>query len=316
LQYAKSPLICGIYDSGLLENALPQMSRLRTVSFAMPESAAIHGISWSVLKCVLSLPNVQNLSLDFMRFAPALSPGEHLRLGSSSSLTSFRYILSEYRSRSQAFPHEDSGLALVVRRNHGTLQRLSLPAHHAPLKEVFNIPVWPKLRDFRLQGESGDLTVPLISSLRKMSGLHTLELKLIQPDGVDPRPVWPPGHAITWPWPELRHLTICCPQVQDQVYDALPTTLETLSLRYAPHYADHVWEHAYGKVPDLPWQWPLLGSAEVTHILARCRLPLLRHLELEYRDDGGECDLLRHIAAALENLEYLKLYHYRQSNDA
>ncbi|KAI0768255.1 hypothetical protein BD413DRAFT_479665 [Trametes elegans] len=58
LMFAPSPLLCGIYDSALLDNTLRKMPHLQYVNFQLG-FGEWHGMPWSVLRVVLSLPRLR-----------------------------------------------------------------------------------------------------------------------------------------------------------------------------------------------------------------------------------------------------------------
>ncbi|KAI8989633.1 hypothetical protein BD414DRAFT_312139 [Trametes punicea] len=140
-----------------------------------------------------------------------------------------------------------------------------------------------------------------------MPKLRVLELKLGQPEDVAPQPFWPPGYPASSPCPELCDLTLSCPQVDDQVYRSLPHTLTRLALRYTR------WKRGYYQPLPARWQWPLLKSSELLQALRQCDLHSLGHLEVEYRVDELEDELLGYVCAAFPALTSLRLFRSRQS---
>ncbi|KAL1939438.1 hypothetical protein VTO73DRAFT_9994 [Trametes versicolor] len=315
LRFAHDPLLCAVYSTPFLATALKSMPRLHTLSFNL-RWLPIHGIPWSVMQMVLALPTLRNLAINGHRVAPSLLPEEELALDHCAPLTSFQHTMSDYRRwRKQDYPYERQALLLVLNRTHATLETLALVAELSPLDEIFTVLAWPNLRELRLRGECktiGDPSLPFITLFANMPRLRHIELKLAQPKGVDPQPFWPPGHDnAEWPWPKLRHLTLSCPHVDDQIYDALPSTLESLALRYTPHMIHSVWNGM-----GMQCQWPLVGSSEMLQILRRCRCPRLTSLELEYREDEANAELMQHIGASFPALTSFKLLRYRSAADA
>ncbi|EIW53542.1 uncharacterized protein TRAVEDRAFT_155075 [Trametes versicolor FP-101664 SS1] len=315
LCFTSNPILCGAYSTPFLATALESMPRLHTLSFNLLWQP-IHGIPWSVMQMVLALPTLRNLAINGHRIAPSLSPEEELVLHHCAPLTSFQHTMSDYRWwREQNYPDERQALLLVLNRTHATLETLALVADLSPLHEIFTTPEWPNLCELRLRGEcktTGDPSIPFITLFANMPRLRHIELKLAQPKGVDPQPFWPPGlHVVEWPWPNLRHLTLSCPHVDDQIYGALPSTLESLALRYTPHKLRNV-----RKFTDVRYQWPLVRSSEMLQILRRCRCPRLTSLELEYREDEANAELMQHIGASYPALTSFKLLRYRADDDA
>lgn len=313
LRFTSNPLLCGVYSTPFLATALESMPRLHTLSFNL-RWQPVHGIPWSVMQMVLALPTLRNLAINGHRIASSLLPQEELVLDRCAPLTSFQHTVSDYRWwREQNYPDERQALLLFLNRTHATLETLALVAELSPLNEIFTTLAWPNLRELRLLGERkaiGDSSLPFITLFANMSRLRRLELKLAQTAGVDPQPFWPPGLDIAeWPWPNLRHLTLSCPHVDDQIYGALPSTLESLALRYTPHMlrSNYVGTRC---------QWPLVRSSEMLQILRRCRCPRLTSLELEYREDEADAELMQHIGASFPALTSFKLLRYRSAAGA
>ncbi|KAI0828203.1 hypothetical protein BC628DRAFT_1430062 [Trametes gibbosa] len=150
-----------------------------------------------------------------------------------------------------------------------------------------------------------------------MPRLRVLELKFLLSEGCDFRwPLLPPAYAGPWPWPDLQHLTVSCPELGDKAWNHLPPTLQSLTLRYTPHLCDFTARGARGYPTIVGWQWPLLSSSQVLQLLRRCDLPALRHLGLEYSADGEELELLEFIGSAFPAMASLKIYRYRASEVA
>ncbi|KAI0329975.1 hypothetical protein GY45DRAFT_1278586 [Cubamyces sp. BRFM 1775] len=313
LKFSKHALLCGVYSTEYLSIALGSMPQLHTVTFCLAADYD-HGLPWSVLIGICSLPKLQNVTITNLHLVPTLLPDETLAIETPiSRLISFHHTLSDYRHhRDRQYPSEERALELLLGASRDTLERLTLPMDCAPLVWVCNQLPWPRLRELRLRGELRTIGIPpfpLISMFSNMPGLRVLELKLAQPEGRDPQAFWPPSHrAISWPWPELDELTLSCPQVHDRVYAALPSSLRSLTLRYTPHYRNYTAKRVYHITPAARWQWPLLSSSDMLQILRQCRLPDLRHLSLEYHESDADDELLQYIASTYPALRCLRLF--------
>ncbi|KAJ8474345.1 hypothetical protein ONZ51_g7269 [Trametes cubensis] len=180
-----------------------------------------------------------------------------------------------------------AALSSMPRLHTVTLKFPSIFEHGLPRQ-----PDWPRLRELRLKGELspfGDPPLPFVAVFSNMPKLRVLELKLAQS-------------------PELRELTLSCPQVGDNTYAALPCSLQSLSLRCTPHYLNLTGERAISLTPKARWQWSLPSSSDMLRILRQCQLPDLRHLALEYREDDADGELLQHVASACPALRCLRLF--------
>ncbi|KAJ8474239.1 hypothetical protein ONZ51_g7348 [Trametes cubensis] len=237
LRWTKGTHLCGAHVSKSLADVLLQMPHLRTLTFRFPSLTYAHGLPWSVTRQVLSLPHLQELSLDMFRIAPKLSAGEEHILNFPTSLTSFSYKLSDYHERSEVFPTERRALELVLDSSSSTLQRLT------PLNLLRDPTKWSNLRELCLRGQYptiDDPPLPLVVVFAHMTNLRVLELKFMQPRNLELRPICPSEHTGVWSWSYLERLIVSCPQVDDNIYDALSKTLYSLSLPHTPHYLNHI----------------------------------------------------------------------------
>lgn len=110
-----------------------------------------------------------------------------------------------------------------------------------------------------------------------------------------------------FPWPDLQQLTISFPADDDQIYENLPVTLRKLTLQCFPHITSNFHRSGAEGVSEP------IHSSDLLRILRRCDLPLLRGLELEYREDEADDELLRHIGVAFPALRQLKVRRYRHA---
>ncbi|KAH9886210.1 hypothetical protein C8Q73DRAFT_715761 [Cubamyces lactineus] len=313
-----------VYPTPYLEVVLAQMPRLRTLIFtAYQRSKPQRMIPWSSIQRTLSLrhPSLEGLVFDLHWLALELLRSEDFVLDEASlALRAFHYTphkgwaLVQQREPTPR-PSEARAVELLVERNRPTLERLVLPMYTTPLDQMCSGPIWPNLRELRLRGEyravldSAGFPIPYILAFANMPRLRVLELKLAQPEGLEPKPIWPAGYpaATSWPWPDLTELSVTCPRVDDQIYAHLPSTMRSLTLQYTPHYTDYVWMLAARGSLDGRWQWPLLTASEMLGILRQCRFSALRYLALEYLDDDDEEELLSYVAQAFPQLTSLEV---------
>lgn len=96
---------------------------------------------------------------------------------------------------------------------------------------------WPRLRHLVLRGSAwSELPEPFVAICARMLNLRLLGLK-VNPThhGAMPQALWPQGFPSSFPWPELERLTISYPDPTDIIYDHLPPSLRSLSLRCWTH---------------------------------------------------------------------------------
>ncbi|KAI0721140.1 hypothetical protein C8Q72DRAFT_85652 [Fomitopsis betulina] len=154
----------------------------------------------------------------------------------------------------------------------------------------------------------GPLPEPFVPACFGMRRLRSLSLK-INPGLEDMMPpmVFPAGSKSTspptFPWPELERLLVSYPDPRDGIYDCLPSTLRSLSLRCWSHqHRQYEMNHSGGN---------MCGSL-ILSILRRCSMLRLNHLEIEYYADNDENDpVLQYLAVTFPYLESLKIYRYR-----
>ena len=142
-----------------------------------------------------------------------------------------------------------------------------------------------------------------------MPGLRCLSFKC-RPWGTTPAPLllWPSDFTGP-PLPNLERLVIAYPNPQDEIFDHLPPTIRSLSLRYCPHLDVQRSPYEYSTRFDLS-----LDSTAILSILRRCEALELDYLELEYTTaslDQDDITLLQYISTAFPSLSSLKLFRYR-----
>lgn len=312
LRFTTHPLVCGIYDGPTLRNALSHMPMLHSITLGL-EYRTVHGIPWPVLHFILSLPQLREFSLRFHHFAPK-TPQEDVNLACPAPLTSFEHTLNDRRPQNTFYDPgdgEEHAISVVLSGVHKTMERLVLTTEIAPLRAICTTLDWPNLRELRLRGGPrtvGDPPLPIIALFAHMSRLRILDLKLTQPAESPPKPIWPLGYKSTFPWPELQELTVSFPVNRDRIYTNLPATLRTLTLQCFPHITSKYRQYGAEGVSG-----PIQSSG-LLRILRRCKLPLLSSLELEYREDDEDDELLHHLGAAFPALRQLKVRRYRRAD--
>ncbi|EIW53548.1 uncharacterized protein TRAVEDRAFT_133990, partial [Trametes versicolor FP-101664 SS1] len=315
LKHTMDPLLCGVYNPRELGTALRNMPRLHAVSMVLCWAEG-HGLPWSVLDAVLTVPHLREFTCDHHEFSPRpIIPKETKNFTDPpAALTAFHYIVSDYRHNSRGYPPEADALRIVLGSLYRTLQIIDLPTEPTSLRHISSL-AWPVLRELRLRGElypAEDRPVPLISALAHMSALRVLDLRFSVTKGshVPAPPIWPSGLHATYPWPDLKHLVISYANTDDQLFQHLPPTLRRLTLQYFPHLGPSEWDG----INTLPVVSLRRYSSYILHILRLCPIPQLDELEVDYHQDGEEYSLLRYITAAFPALTSLKVRRYCASD--
>ncbi|OSC96500.1 hypothetical protein PYCCODRAFT_1306608 [Trametes coccinea BRFM310] len=314
--------LCNLYDPLFLNHALRNMPLLTTVELGLKKpvhdlwwDASPHGIPWSTVESVLSVPQLQRFALRFYRLAPWLSPGEQIQLQAPSpGLTALEYCLNRRDSR---FDSEDQALALILRTFRTTLRKLDLPIELALIEPLRSLE-WPALQELRFHGEpnTDDARFSLSDN---MPLLHTLDLALSVSSGYTPTPLWLPttSRPGDFPCQDLQQLVIAFPCVTDALWACLPPTLHELSLVCYPHTNLGT---DLESLSDLDWGQTIPRASGLLKVLRMCDLPTLRVLGVAYIEDDDERHLLRLIGTRFSTLEELVIVRYaherRGSNQA
>lgn len=299
--------LCGAFPADALAERLQELPCLRTVTL-LQTNTANHGLPWSSLLAILSLPRLLEFKITSSHFCPIMRPSEQLNVASLAHLTSFQYCIG-YPSHSKASPSEVSALAAVLGELCATLEYLDL-APEPVLPSTLAKLHWPRLRALFFYGRAWpSATMPPITLSPVMPGLRDLTINLS--DSTPCTMMCPPGRDYIYAWDNLESLCISSPDPEDAIYDHLPSTIRTLSLNYWPHFyvQKHYW--LLGFIDNVPSYNAALGSTSMLSILRRCHIPELNCLELEYRADDDDDDLWRYIASAFPQLTHLRIFRLR-----
>ncbi|KAI0768235.1 hypothetical protein BD413DRAFT_614568 [Trametes elegans] len=286
------------------------MPSLRSVSLEA-FSDVEHGIPWPVLEAILTVPHLEAFSCRYHNLSPAAfhRPGAAFA-GISQALTRFEFTLTDYRRPPRMYQPERSTLDFVLQECHERLEVLTIPAECAPFHTMCDLD-WPALRELRLRGviEPGNEPAdPFVVAFACMPRLRVLELRLALPPTATPKPLWPAGVEVTYPWPELQELVVSFPEPDDLLWHRLPSGLRSLTLTYFPHLSTHLWAMENHRVD---WHWPPTKPADLLRILQACSIPALDRLGLEYHADDDEDALLSYVGTAYSQLTALKVFRYQ-----
>ncbi|KAH9916302.1 uncharacterized protein BXZ73DRAFT_21652, partial [Epithele typhae] len=286
-----------------------------------------HSIPWRTIRRVLSVPTLREFVLQRFIFAPDFKP-QDIEGFAPVSLRSFEARFNyPIPCRPESLQSETRAFSTVLSKLHDTLETLHLPGPSAPA-DLLTTSHWPRLRELVLYSEPWDASQPwhAVTLFSNMPHLRTLALKFLPPRGkgllnlADSRngvvhhsretertPLWPPGYTGPFPWPELDRLVVSCPNVDDEVYEHLPQTLRSLSLRYWKHLFWLAHERTRAETPDHR-AYHTAGSTLT--ILRRCAIPALEQLTVEYVEDDREEELLRLLGTAFPRLRELTVLQY------
>lgn len=295
------------------------MTRLRNI---VVDTMFGNGIPFYILDAVFSAPQLSTVQCGPSICQPAEqdpSFPKHLRLsGPVAPLTTFRRALPT-NQRSSRIPAEADFLYCLFKRIHSTLQVAEMPSDTAPLR-AFRNNDWPSLRELVLRGgPRRSSRAYLVESLTRMSNLRILKLELAQRSGAGLQRICPLGWAGGCPWPNLEVLTVSNPHPDDELYEQLPDSLQELTIRCFPrHYIATERDREGAFMGHFGWESSLPTSADMLHILRRCRTSLrrLRHLDIEFEESGEDVQLLRHIAATFPTLAFLQFLRYHKSPES
>ncbi|KAI0643920.1 hypothetical protein C8Q79DRAFT_914327 [Trametes meyenii] len=316
LQFAQDPMLCGIYDGPFLENALQSMPRLSSVTFHL-DTDGIHGLPWPVIAAVLSVPCLQEFRITAFLLCPKTLSTETISLHHPIPLTRLTYQLYDTRLGSRSWPTEKQALASILANTCTTLEKLTIPTEAAPFKYLSSAR-FPALRELHLRGDyrtTGSPPLSYVQVFANMPRLRYLDLRLGQVFDDPVPPLWPPGLDVPFPWPELEHITISHPVVNDRIYANLPPSLRSLTLRSFPHFATSVWMYGLNNSSGDRWSnFELLPASQMELIVRKLRLPSLEGLEIEYQEDGAEDDLLQYITSTFQTMTTITIRRARRED--
>ncbi|KAI0634178.1 hypothetical protein C8Q77DRAFT_733446 [Trametes polyzona] len=316
-------------------SVLAHLPSLSSVTFHY----AFRGVPWMGVQACLKFPNITALS--FTHTSQWLVPGrpEEYRwildtlpapgasgIPSRIPLTAFSYttlVWRELREHSEAarFPHtatlaeeyaaEARGLAPLVPAMQDTAESLRLPLDTSPVQEMCE-GYWPRLSDLSFRG-SYPQSMPLSAMstlLSRMPRLRNLSLEIAQPRSHSRAPIFGANAPKGCEYLPLRSLTVAYPDPDDAIFTSVGADLTRLSIRDWPRYY-----YPFRGEIDLKWSAPILSSSECLRLLTRMNVPHLRRLEVVYKVNGPDDDLLRHIATSYPDLEEFEIHRYRADND-
>ena len=311
-----SDIVCGPLANPELHHALHSMPRLSTVVVHSVYSHEFrHGITWETMCSLHSLPSLSRLALGRIWICPITPDAAALKLNPSSPLTCFEYALPGVRNPHSDTPEVDA-LERILRFLHPSLEKLSLPTEPAPMQTI-RLLDWPCMRELRLRGTRWTTPdIPAVSLFARMSNLRVLVLELEGQEGVPSTALWPRGFPASYPWPYLESLSVTYPDLDDEIYEHLPPTMLSLTLRPWPHECIRRWQDVNHRPEKLRPYRPSPFPSVLLAILSRCVAPRLRDLGIEYYVDSAEMSLLSHIVASFPCLTTFELHRHRHQRDA
>ncbi|KAI0312591.1 hypothetical protein OF83DRAFT_1145378 [Amylostereum chailletii] len=241
-------------------------------------------------------------------------------------VTEFMYMDSEWRQvpsegyklrhggvkklRTISYEPEVGYLRPLVMHIHPTVRKLSLPAESTPFGAMAKVH-WPCLLELRLWGrypEAEELK-NIVPALSMMPHLRDLELVAGHPDQSDRVRVWSESAAPVPDFVQLRTFKLSYPNSHDLIFSHLPPTLRHLSLRDEPRHYHFDPRLSRG---ELHLSSPIPSSSELLQILSQCRFDELYTLEVVYRADDAERELLAYIASEFSCLDTLEVHRYEK----
>ncbi|RPD54372.1 hypothetical protein L226DRAFT_616927 [Lentinus tigrinus ALCF2SS1-7] len=311
-----SDVICGALAIPSLCHALHNMPRLSEVVIRPEESHVYgHGLTWETLCGLLSLPHLTRLVLDRIHVCPI--PPENTAtplVNPHAPLTCLEYRLPNIRYP-YSLSSEVDALDRMLRSFHLSLETLSLPSEPAPL-HIVPLLDWPRLRELRLRGIHWTSPHdPIINLFACMPNLRVLSLELMEQASASAIALWPRGFRASYPWPYLDSLSVSHPDPEDEIYEHLPSTMQTLELRPWPHLCIRRWQEVNYEPEQLRSYSPPPSPSVLLRILSRCYMPHLQTLGIEYCSDSTELSLLSHITSNFCLLTTLELHRYRSDGD-
>ncbi|KAI0632943.1 hypothetical protein C8Q77DRAFT_1120588 [Trametes polyzona] len=298
---------------------LPYLPSVQSITFDTPA----YGVPWEAIQTCRSYPNIKtivfNETATFYRVPPypqdialTTSTFEELSYPSFIKLPLPTKLWKSLVTMDQLRALESACLLPLVLGMHDTARSLALPLETAPIAEMATVD-WPSLQRLSLEGSApsdADRRLPMNmpAMLRRMRRLQSLTLNAALPRSTTGRHrvlgnVPPSEYELS----NLRSLVLSHPDPDDNIFSASMPNLLHLSLRDWPRHYDFLalsYYHACHRSP-------LLTATEMLSVLKRLHLPELRTLELVYRADHVDDDLLRYVVEAFPKLRHLEIHRYR-----
>lgn len=213
----------------------------------------------------------------------------------------------------ELFRDERECLSPLVLGMNETATSIRLPMESARIEQMARL-YWPYLCDLRLEGEYVTaMEKPLRELLARTPRLSRLSLHVARPRGTGRVPIL---GQVWQKWMnnlELRSLTLTYPDLEDTLFRTNLTGLTHIALTDRPrHY------HYSGNIAALLspyYDVPIVAASEFLSTLRNLQMPHLTSLELVYKADGADQDLLHHIVGAFPKLSHLELHRYRKDSD-
>ncbi|OBZ67618.1 hypothetical protein A0H81_12503 [Grifola frondosa] len=141
-------------------------------------------------------------------------------------------------------------------------------------------------------------------SLAVMPSLTSLTLKLAQSTYLPPLLLWPRDLRRDVNISNLRQFTISYPHPDDEIFAHLPPELLSISVRDSPRY------FIYNKCVMAPNRTPVLSGTDLLRILNTQAFIALERLEIVYRVDSGDPQMMESIADMFPELRFLEIHRY------
>ncbi len=294
-------------------DALARMPKLRNITLY---AAQCDGIPWEAMRAIVTIPQVRSLSFEglFDRRSSLSRELQALPMYPLAPLERLSYTTEAYQP-SPLSTEIDFFVRLFRQAElRKSLEIAEMIGHCAPL-ELFGGSRWSHLRVLSLHGQQFEtygvsLETPVITLLGGMPALRELTLKTAQPKASVRRYVWPPGLTASLPWPHLEIFAISNLLADDEICTHLPPSLRRLSLLCWPRHYVHRDRRGRDAMDVFGWRLPVLTSSAMLHVLCSCHTPALEQLDIEYRVDYRERDLLRLLASRFPALTMLTIHRY------
>lgn len=299
-----------------IETAMPRFDALDTIEFLQ----YLGGASLLVIRAMLGAPHLRAihvLNQDTSGQAPVIFPDELSSFPQMPpNIVELKWKRSQWnfclKSHVQVEAEIISSLASRLRHS---ARILSLPIESFPTIELSTL-MWPQLIDLSLTANWPLSILPFrldfLAIMKNMPSLTSFSVMVPQTRSASTcNTIWPMNSVSLPHLDSLRNLTIAYPDPEDLIFDHLPSSLNHLSLTDCPrHYLSLDDLNRYGEYAYIS---PILTSSKLLDILRRCDVSELRSLEVVYRADTLDLDVLDFIARSFPRLHTLKIFRYPSS---
>ncbi|OBZ67535.1 hypothetical protein A0H81_12508 [Grifola frondosa] len=200
---------------------------------------------------------------------------------------------------------ETQWVCWILERSRSSLESIRIPSETAQYS-LMAARLWPRLQQMTLYGFNPGPDVSflsLLALLAVMPSMTSLTLKLAQ-NMEEPHSCSGPEAPEELDLSNLRQFTMSYPHPDDEIFAHLPSELRGISLRDSPRY------YICDMYMMIPNRAPLLSGIDLLRILDIRTFAALERLEIVYRADSSDLQVIESIVDMFPQLRSLEIHRY------